>query len=146
MARDGSPPAGPLGEEGGRGEPSRGVLGQKGSGRLARPEGERHSRAGVRVDDAGRVAGQEELAPRGAARAEVDRFADERRPGLGGEAVEVGREGGALGTEARQEVVEVVVRLLGDGRRRQGAEADPPFLDERQPEVAAPENVEGDEV
>ncbi|MCK7478718.1 MAG: hypothetical protein M0C28_16080 [Candidatus Moduliflexus flocculans] len=37
--------------------------------RLARPEGERHSRAGVRVDDARRVAGQQDVAPRGAARA-----------------------------------------------------------------------------
>ena len=76
----------------------------------------------------------------------MDRLADERRPRLGGEAGEVGREGGALGGEAREEPVEVVVRFLRDGRGREGAEADAPLLDEREAEVAAAEDVEDDVV
>ena len=38
------------------------------------------------------------------------------------------------------------MRLLRDRRRREGAEADAPLLDEREAEVAAPEDVEDDVV
>ena len=76
----------------------------------------------------------------------MDRLADERGARLGGEAGEVGRQCRALGAEAREEPVEVVVRFLRDGGGRQGAEADASRLDERQAEVAAAEDVENDEV
>jgi len=61
-------------------------------GGLAGEEGERHPRSRVRVNDAGRVADEKDIAGDGPVEAEVNRLGEQNRAGYGREALEVGGE------------------------------------------------------